>query len=1273
MGNSERLKRSQDWRRRRQQSLPAVKYADDLPILVRKDEIARAIAEHPVVVVCGETGSGKSTQLPKICLELGRGVAGMIGHTQPRRIAARSIAARLADELGSPLGRDVGFKVRFHDTTRPETYIKLMTDGILLAESQHDQLLKQYDTIILDEAHERSLNIDFLLGYLQRLLPRRPDLRLIITSATIDAQRFSDHFASPAGPAPVIEVSGRAYPVEVRYRPLGERGTSVPSFSPREQPENADDDQEADVHAGVVAAVEELLAEGPGDVLVFLPTEREIRESARRLRGWWNARNRGEPLDILPLYARLSAAEQNRVFQPQARRRIVLATNVAESSLTVPNIRYVVDSGTARISRYAPRSKVQRLPIEAVSRASADQRKGRCGRIGPGICIRLYSEDDYLARDEYTTPEIRRTNLASVILQTKALGLGPIDEFPFLDPPHPEAIRDGYRTLFELGAIDQRRELTELGRQLSRLPTDPRIARMIVAGDQEGCLHEVLIIASALELQDPRERPADRRESADARHAELADEESDFLSLLKLWDFYHHLKQTLSRNQLQKACRQNFLSYNRLREWQDIHLQLLQLAEEHGLRQHARRDDYAAIHRALLAGLLSNVALRGEGNEYQAAGGKSCYLWPGSTVFAKKPQWVMGAELVETSRRYLRTVARIQPHWIEALAPHLVKHSYSEPHWHARGGSVMAWQRVTLFGLTLVNRRRAAYGPVDPEFSREIFIRQGLVPGDLSPRPAFLEHNLQLVRQLEQEAAKTRRRELLVDEYTVANYYFQHLPDDICDAGQLRKWLRTAERTDPRVLHMTRDELLGGDQQETPVEQYPDALQLEHARLPIEYHFEPGTERDGVSLTGPREALVQLPADRLGWLVPGLLEQKIVAMIRALPKSVRRLLVPAPDTARQVLREIQYGQGSFEATVAQALSRIAGQRIDPDSFRGEQLPDYLRMHVQVVDEQGQPLAAGRDLAELRQQLGVTAAEPQLPVSDPQWQRDGITDWDWDELPEKIELARGDLRVTGFPAIVDRGENVSLRLLGSKAEARRQTRRGLRRLFCLKERRDLKTQVEWLPQLDRLELYARGVCDRQALREQLMELIADRALLLARDLPRDRAQYAALLKAGRARTGLATQDVTRVARGIFESLHQARLALEAATPQSWQNAARDAEDQLRRLVTPRFLVDTPWQWLEHYPRYLQAIARRIEKLSSGGLPRDQLAIAELHPLYQQYDDCLQRHRDLGIDDPELELYRWMLEEYRVSLFAQELGTSISVSARRLEKQWAKVQS
>lgn len=1252
---ADELSRSVAERQRRRAAVPKIEFGDHLPVLLKREEIARAIQENQVVVVSGETGSGKSTQIPKICLDLGRGVAGMIGHTQPRRIAARSIAARVAEELGGPLGRHVGYKVRFSDATSPATYIKLMTDGILLAETQGDPFLNQYDTIILDEAHERSLNVDFLIGYLKRLVARRRDLKVIITSATIDSVRFSRHFTTPRGPAPVIEVSGRNYPVEIRYRPLAAD----------------EDDDDPDLERSMLDAVDELGSEtAGGDVLIFMPTERHIHDMAKALRGRLvSGRWGGRRAEVLPLYARLPASEQQRVFNPGGARRIIIATNVAESSLTVPGIRYVIDSGTARISRYSPRSKTQRLPIEPVSQASADQRAGRCGRLGPGVCIRLYDQADYDARDRFTSPEILRSNLASVILQTKALKLGEVETFPFLDPPKPAAIRDGRETLIELGALDEAGELTELGQKLARMPVDPRIGRMILAANDEGCLAEVLIIAAVLEIRDPRERPVEKPQAADEAHARFAEGDSDFFAYLKIWDFYHELKEKLSRGQLQKACRQNFLSSNRMREWLDIHRQLLQLAEESGLKRGKRRDDYDPVHRAILTGLLANLATKSGVYDYAVAGGGKAHLWPGSVLFEKRPGWIMAAESIETTKRYLRTCARIDPRWIEPLAGHLVHRTYSEPHWQRESGSVAAFEKVTLFGLAVVPRRRAAYGPVNPAHARQLFIQHGLVEGDMECSLPFFKHNRELLQRMERLQAKLRRHDLVLGEWSRYEFYDARLPDGACSLADLKKWLREAQPVKPDVLHMAPSDIVR-DLVADDSAQFPDALDLGSGSFPLEYRFEPGAQQDGITLRVSPEGLGRVQQPHLDWLVPGLLKSKVLALIKSLPKPIRRRLVPAPDTAEAVVRQLRFGQGRLLETVAGQLSRIAGERITPELFQQDKLPPELRMNIRVETTEGEAIAEGRDLETVRRAIGQAVSESFARASTPEWDRDGVTRWDFGALPERVELKRGGLVLQAYPAIVDRGESVSIRLCESLAEAEEQTRHGLRRLFSLASRRELKSQVEWLPGLAQLKVYAAAIPGFSAER-QLADLIAELAFVQGQPAPRDEASFDKALQQGRARIPPAVQEVAALAGALFKEFHQALLAVEKAAAARWEYATLDARRQIDLLVGREFLTATPWLWLKHFPRYFQAIQLRFDKLRGGAAERDRRACGEIAAHTEAWRNRAEQNGQAGLHDPELAHYRWMLEEYRVSLFAQELGTSIAVSAKRLQKQWERV--
>lgn len=1244
--------------------LPRPVFEESLPVCLRRDEIATAIRESQVVIVCGETGSGKSTQLPKICLDLQRGVDGLIGHTQPRRIAARSIAGRIADELNSSVGGTVGYKIRFADQVGQNTYVKLMTDGILLAETQKDRFLNQYDTIIIDEAHERSLNIDFLIGYLRQLLPRRPDLKLIITSATIDAERFAEHFATTLSPAPIIHVSGRTFPVELRYRP-----TVV-----------EDGEDEPDWERAIVGAIREVAEIDTGDILVFLPAEREIMALAKILRGTKLPHDHpGRQTEILPLYARLPTSEQNRVFAPHSHRRIVLATNVAESSLTVPGIRYVIDPGTARISRYSARSKMQRLPIEAISQASADQRKGRCGRVGPGVCIRLYSEADFLGRERFTAPEVQRTSLASVILQLKAFEFGEIDDFPFLDPPKSEAIRDGYKTLFELGALDENNALTPLGRQISRVPADPRVARIILAGDAEGCLSEVLIIAAVLELQDPRERPFDKQQAADACHAVFQDEDSDFLSYLKVWDFFEELRQKLSRSQLRKACQQNFLSYNRMVEWQDVHRQLLDLVSEFGLKPQKRRNDSQAIHRALLTGFLSNIALKGDGSEYTVGGGGKTSLWPGSGLIERKPKWIVCAEQIETSRRYLRTCGKIDPGWIERLAPHLVKRSYSDPAWNRERASVSAFEKVTLSGLPIVTRRPVNYGPIEPVLCRELFIRHALVLGEYTTSGQFAKKNNEAILELTRLETKARQTGLLKDEEAQIAFYEQRIPAHVYDGPRFEKWRKTIERDQPDFLVMKPEDLVLDHSLLPQPQEYPDQVALQSMQLPIQYRFEPGEEHDGVTITLPMQALNQLDTHRLGWLVPGLLQEKVLAMIKSLPKDARRHFVPANETAQAVTSKLSFGQGDLATQLAELLSHHGGVAVEPEMFNLSQLPDHLRFNVCVVDDSGKKLAAGRDIRQLREQLGSQASESftRIATSDQRWQRDQLTTWNFGELPIEVTVSRNHLTMKGYPALVDQGDTIAIRLFDSETRAANESHHGLRRLFAIAHAREIKNQVSHLPDLDRQLLLGTTIQQANTFRSSLGDLLAERAMALAMPAggkcrPVNESECTQLFRLAKGKLGLAVQDLIELMNPLMIAQRDAKQLLKVlgVTP-TIQSVVRDIKTQIDALTPAGYLARTPWAWLQQYPRYFRAIAVRLNKIKSGGLPKDLKAMERLAPFLRDFSLRSQQHASRSLVDPQLQQFRWLVEEFRVSLFAQELKTVVPISEKRLEELWRTV--
>ena len=1231
--------------RERRAALPVPTFDDSLPINAHRDAIATALREHQVIVLCGETGSGKTTQLPKICLSLGLGAAGLIGHTQPRRIAARSVAARIAAELGATVGGQVGYKVRFSDRTGPNALVKLMTDGILLAETQSDRQLDQYEVIILDEAHERSLNIDFLLGYLKRLLPRRPDLKLIITSATIDPERFSRHFHQ----APILEVSGRTYPVAVRYRPLLAAD---------------EDERDRDLQQAILDAVDEVWKEGPGDILIFLSGEREIRETAESLR-----KHHPPNTEVLPLYARLSAAEQNRVFQPRGRPRIVLATNVAETSLTVPGIRYVIDPGTARISRYSPRSRIQRLPVEKISQASANQRAGRCGRIMAGVCVRLYAEEDFRSRPPFTDPEVLRTHLAAVILQMCALSLGRPEEFPFVDPPDSRQINDGFRLLFELQAVDEQRRVTDLGRQLAKLPVDPRLGRMLLAAQPEGCLRETLIIVAALAIQDPRERPIEKQQAADEKHRRFRDEHSDFLGLVKLWEYYHEQMRQLSRNQLRNLCQADFLSFVRMREWHDLHQELLGRVTEMGMRLNETPAPYANLHRALLTGLLGHLGLKQEDNAYLGARGRLFYLFPGSGLFRKRPRWVVAAEVVETSRLYARTVARIEPEWVEGLAGPLLKRSYAEPHWEKRPAQVVAAERVTLYGLPIIANRRVHYGPLDPALAREIFIRQALVEGEFHCNAPFFQHNRQLLAELEELEIRARR-DLTADQGSLYRFYAERIPEGIFSGLTFDIWRKQAERQNPRLLFLDREVLLAEAGPTADSERFPDHLDLDGLRLPLSYRFAPGAEDDGVTLTVPLAAVNQVDPNRVDWLAPGWRAERMAALLKSLPKALRRNFVPVPNYVQALLEVIEPGARSLVGAMTEHLQRMTGVRIPEEAWNFNAVPPHLRMRFQVVDADGKTLAVGRDWATIQAQLRGEARTRFAALPTPELERERLRDWDFGELPEEVSFVRNGIQLRGYPALVAEADGtLALRVLDSPMRAEATTRIGLRRLIGWRLGPLFKTLARNLPQFQRMTLHYLGLGTQEQLREDVLNAILDRAFLAEEPLPRDRAAFDQLLERGKLRLPAANREVCETADAILAAYHEVRRALAEESP-VWAEALADIREQLARLVYPGFLSQTPPEWLPHLPRYLRAISLRLQRLRQAP-DRDRQRRGDIIRLWQGCQRRLAEDARRERHDPELIRFRWLLEELRVSQFAQELKTLLPVSVKRLEEQWERV--
>ncbi|MDH4567995.1 ATP-dependent RNA helicase HrpA [Pseudomonas sp. BN414] len=1276
----------------RRASVPAMRYDDALPIAAKRDEIKAALEKHQVLVIAGETGSGKTTQLPKICLEIGRGTHGLIGHTQPRRLAARSVATRVAEEIGSPLGELVGYQVRFEDQSNERSLIKLMTDGILLAETQHDRFLERYDTIIVDEAHERSLNIDFLLGYLKTLLPRRPDLKLIITSATIDLERFSKHF----GEAPIIEVSGRTYPVDTWYRPLAAE---------------VDEDGEAlfddlSVDQGILRALDEITAherevgKRPGDVLVFLPGEREIRDCADVLR-----KANLKHTEVLPLYARLTPAEQQKIFAPMPGRKIVLSTNVAETSLTVPGIRYVIDSGTARISRYSYRAKVQRLPVEAVSQASANQRKGRCGRVEPGICVRLYSEEDFISRPAFTDPEILRTNLAAVILQMLHLRLGDIEAFPFIEPPDGKAIKDGFTLLQELSAVNRESQLTPIGRQLARLPIDPRLGRMVLEGARQGSLDEVLVITAALSVQDPRERPIERQQAADQAHAQWKDVDSDFAALINLWRGFEEQRQALGSNALRSWCRKNFLNYLRLREWRDAHRQLVlicrelklfpqagksQLAGEPGktpkdsaVRQQAgshkgetpeRSIDYAKVHKAILCGLLSQIGQKTEDGDYLGARQRRFWIHPGTAIAKKRPQWIMAAELVETTKLFARMVAKIEPDWLEPLAGHLVKKNHLEPHWEKRRGQVVAFEQITLYGLIIVGRRAVHYGPVDPEVSRELFIREGLVRGEIHSKAKCLTANRQLLERLDELEAKARRRDILADEETLFAYYAARLPADIYQTASFESWYERERAKDPNLLIMREEDVLAREASEVTAAQYPDKLRLGELELPLSYHFEPGHVRDGVTLRVPAPLLPQLPPDRLEWLVPGLLETKCVALVRNLPKAIRKNFVPVPDFVKAALSKLVFAQGSLPEALGRELQRMTGARVPEEAWveAAAQLEGHLKMNLEVVDARGKFLGEGRDLVEITARF-AEASQAALAIPQAQKEQKPVEAKGFAQVAEKTQQKVAGLSMTVYPALVEEGGTVKESRFPTQAEAEWQHRRALQRLLLQQLGESAKFLRGKLPGLTDLGLLYRDMGRVDALVEDILLASLDSCILDGEaSLPRDGAALASLAEKKRGAWAEHAERLARLTLEILKLWHALQKRFKGRIDLAQAVALNDIKAQLGNLVYPGFVRETPAEWLKELPRYLKAIEQRFDKIAAQ-LQRDRVWSGELAGYWEQYQARLAKHAQEGKRDPELVLYRWMLEEYRVSLFAQQLGTKMPVSDKRMNKQWSQVEA
>ncbi|EGR2238206.1 TPA: ATP-dependent RNA helicase HrpA [Vibrio cholerae] len=1229
----------------RKQQMPKIEYPALLPVSQKRDDIAQAIAHHQVVIVAGETGSGKTTQLPKICAELGRGKYGLIGHTQPRRLAARSVANRIAEEMETELGGFVGYKVRFTDQISDQTQIKLMTDGILLAEIQNDRFLNQYDTIIIDEAHERSLNIDFILGYLKQLLPRRPDLKVIITSATIDPERFSKHFSN----APIIEVSGRTYPVEVRYRPLA-----------------GDDDSESDRDQleGIFQAVDELCDEGLGDILIFMNGEREIRDTADAL----SKRNLRDT-EIVPLYARLSAGEQNKIFQPHAGRRIVLATNVAETSLTVPGIKYVIDPGTARISRYSYRTKVQRLPIEPISQASANQRKGRCGRTEEGICIRLYSEEDFLSRPEFTDPEILRTNLASVILQMTALGLGDIEAFPFVEAPDKRNIQDGVRLLEELGAIndqikDPKKRLTESGKQLARLPIDPRLARMVLEASKFGCLKEVMIIASALSIQDPRERPSDKQQASDEKHRRFNHEDSDFLTLVNLWHYIGQQQKALTSNQFRRQCKLDYLNYLRVREWQDVYTQLHQSTREMGFKLNDEPGSYHAVHSAILVGLLSHIGMKDqEKNEYHGARNARFNIFPASGLFKKQPKWVMSAELVETSKLWARVVAKIEPDWIEPLAKHLIKRSYSEPHWSKKNAAVMAYEKVMLYGIPIVPKRLVNYGMIDPVLSREIFIRSALVEGDWETKHAFFKQNRALLAEVEELEHKSRRRDILVDDEELFQFYDQRVGTEVVSGRHFDAWWKTASRKTPDLLSFEKEMLFKGDASHITDLDYPNFWHQGNLKLKLSYQFEPGENSDGVTVHIPLPILNQVEPHGFDWQIPGLRHELVVSLIKSLPKTLRKNFVPAPNYADAFLARVTPFEMPLLDAMEKELRRMTGVTVLREDWKLDQLPAHLKITYRAVDHRNRKLNESCDLHELKESLKEKVQETLSQVADDDIEQRDLHTWSFGELPKVYQQKRGGFEVRAYPALVDKKDSVEIKLFETEQEQLSAMRAGQRRLILLNVPSPIKYLHANLPNKSKLGLYFNPYGKVLDLIDDCIACGVDKLIEERGGMVWEPQAFEALKEHVRAELGDTVVEIAKQVETILTTAYNINKRLKGKVDFTMAFALSDVKAQIEGLIFSGFATECGWKRLPDILRYMRAIERRMEKLPVDP-NKDRLHMLKIESVANKYKELLNKiPKGMAIPDNVREI-RWMLEELRVSYFAQQLGTPYPVSDKRI---------
>lgn len=1249
----EQIERSALIRRGRIEKCPKPEYPSDLPVVQARDEILEAIHAHQVIIVCGETGSGKTTQLPKICLEAGRGTAGLIGHTQPRRIAARTVAARIASELNTTVGEAVGFKIRFSDQVSERTYVKLMTDGILLAEVRQDPFLSQYDTIIIDEAHERSLNIDFLLGYLKQLLPRRPDLKLIITSATIDPQRFSDHFDG----APILFAEGRSHPVELRYAPLVAE-------------DDDDESEETGMPKAIVEACDTLLQERQQDILIFLSGEREIREMADVLSRQSSHRRAFRGVEVVPLFSRLSNAEQNRIFQTHTQKRIVLATNVAETSLTVPGIRAVVDTGVARVSRYSVRSKVQRLPIERVSQASANQRMGRCGREAPGICIRLFSEDDFDARVEFTEPEILRTNLAAVILQMTAMKLGKIDDFPFVEAPESKFVNDGYRTLQELAALDGKRQLTPIGSRLSRLPIDPRLGRMLLAAADEGSVNEVLTIVSALSIQDPRERPFDKRQAADELHAEFNHESSDLLTWLNLWNFVQVQKSNLSGSRFRKMCRQRYLSAIRILEWMDVRRQLERLCKELKLPISTTEAAEDNTHRALLSGLLANVAVKTDKQDYLGCRNRHLAIFPGSGLFKRGPKWIMSAEIAETSKLFARQVGAIQPEWIETLGEHLLQYSYRDAHWQRKQGTVGAWAQSTLYGLIINPKKRVNYARINPAESRQIFIRDALVGGDLQTKGDFHRHNLALLDEVSALEDKSRRRDIVVDPEELVRFYDAMIPEEVCTAASFESFRASYEAEHARGLYFSRDMLFADDAVDVSDSDFPNQLEMAGMVLPLKYHFAPGEAEDGVTLMCPVEVLNRVQEARCDWLVPGMIEEKIALLIKALPKHQRRNFVPAPDFARAAVDAMTSGEGPLTSALSRQLLRMTGVEVPQDDWDSSSLPPHLKMRFEVIADDGAVLNSGRNLKTLQAEYLSAVEDTLLQFSDDSIERESVTDWNFGDLPESVDIEKNGVTMQGYPALHARDGAVGIKLFADEAAARTAMPLGVRALFRLVLKDEIKYLQRKLPNINELALRFTPFGNKQVLIDDIVNASIDETFLKHHELPRTRDAFEATLTAERAALVGNANEICDILTQVMERYRQIARRVEGNIALSWVEAVRDIKDQVSQLLYPGFVSATGLVRLRRLPTYFQAMDRRVDAIDLAP-DKDRRRRAELLPVWEAFKALPESRRDDTDYVQARHALRWAFEELRVSLFAQDLGTQEKVSVSRLENRVAEL--